>query len=430
MALAAALRRLGADQGNEDTLTGRAESGLSEASVIRATHPPPVPAGDPGAFAAARVYWTAFIGLLFDYYDLYLFVYLEKTLAAEFALTEYGSDALQFTGLAGVGLGALAFGWLADRFGRGRMMLTVFGVYVLGIAGLSLAWDYGSLLSFRLLASLALGAEWGISHTYLAERVDRATRYRFSALLQFAILGGLLSALAKNHLLPVLGWRWLLAASIVPVAVLSAIRWRMLVADTGFRKPDTGKKRTATAIENRKSKIENGRAFAVCFGLASLTIASGTMNVFFAKDLPQGVWYTVFFWLNVAPGMLFGAWVVRRAGVGGALAAYAAALLGLSIWAWASPWPGRHLAFAFALPLLNGIPFGLMGAFFNEVFGEYRTMLSGAAYNLGRILAGFSPALIAALGLHEGGRYFLFAAVLGLGVAVLSAAAARLPRRL
>ncbi len=122
----------------------------------------------------ARTYWTAFIGLLFDYYDLYLFVYLERTLAAAFALTPAASDALQFVGLAGVGVGALILGALADRFGRGRMMLAVFGVYVAGIAGLSLAWNFGSLLGFRLLASVALGAEWGISHTYLAERVDRA----------------------------------------------------------------------------------------------------------------------------------------------------------------------------------------------------------------------------------------------------------------
>ena len=50
----------------------------------------------------ARIYWTAFIGLLFDYYDLYLFVYLEKVLAAQFALTPAGSNALQFIGLAGV----------------------------------------------------------------------------------------------------------------------------------------------------------------------------------------------------------------------------------------------------------------------------------------------------------------------------------------
>ena len=376
--------------------------------------------------SSARVYWTAFIGLLFDYYDLYLFIYLEKPLADYFALTPAASDALQFVGLAGVGLGALGFGWLADRFGRGRMMLAVFGVYVLGIAGLSLAGSYAALLGFRLLASLALGAEWGISHTYLAERVDRATRYRFSALLQFAILGGLLAALAKLYLLPAWGWRALFAASIAPVAILSFVRWRVLVTD----RVGSALGRDSSAASGLPTAVhENFRAFAVCFGLASLTIASGTINVFYAKDLPQSVVYTVFFWVNVAPGMLLGAWVVRRLGVGRALAFYAVALLALSLWAWSSAWPQRALAFALVLPLLNGVPFGLMGAFFNEVFGAYRTTLSGAAYNLGRILAGFSPALITGLGLHEGGSYFLFTAVLGAGVLALSRGAARLKPR-
>jgi hypothetical protein len=390
--------------------------------------------------SSARVYWTAFIGLLFDYYDLYLFVYLEKTLADYFTLTPAASNALQFVGLAGVGVGALGFGWLADRFGRGRMMLAVFGVYVLGIAGLSLAGSYASLLGFRLLASLALGAEWGISHTYLAERVDRATRYRFSAWLQFAILGGLLAALAKLYVLPAWGWRGLFAASIAPIVVLTFVRWRVLAGEAEEPKAK-GESHTTSpgSFDLRPSTFdgmglpaalrENARAFAVCFGIASLTIASGTINVFYAKDLPQSVVYTVFFWGNVAPGMLLGAWVVRRLGVGRALAFYATALLTVSIWAWSSAWPQRTLAFALVLPLLNGVPFGLMGAFFNEVFGAYRTTLSGAAYNFGRILAGFSPALITVLGLHQGGSYFLFTAVLGAGVLALSRAAARLAPR-
>ncbi len=406
--------------------------------------------------STARIYWTAFIGLLFDYYDLYLFVYLEKVLAAHFALTPAESNTLQFIGLAGVGAGALGFGALADRLGRGRMMLAVFGVYVLGIAGLSVAWNFASVLGFRLLASLALGAEWGISHTYLAERVDRLTRYRFSALLQFAILGGLLAALARICLLPAWGWRWLFAASIAPIAVLSLVRWRVLAGEDcaagasllarrgdnripldtlgalslskqlGALRLSNGQ--AGSCVDLREIWIKNAGAFAVCFGIASLTIASGTINVFYAKDLPQSVIYTVFFWCNVVPGMLVGAWAVRRLGVGRALAIYAAALVALSVWAWTSAWPQRNLAFALALPLLNGLPFGLMGAFFNEVFGEYRTMLSGAAYNLGRILAGFSPALITVLGLHQGGSYFLFTAAMGVGVLALSTAAARLTR--
>jgi fucose permease len=385
--------------------------------------------GNPGSQSSpARIYWTAFIGLLFDYYDLYLFVYLEKVLADHFTLTPGASNTLQFAGLAGVGLGALGFGWLADRFGRGRMMLAVFSVYVLGIAGLSLAGSFASVLGFRLLASLALGAEWGISHTYLAERVDRTTRYRFAALLQLAILGGLLAALARIYLLPAWGWRWLFAASIVPIAILSFVRWRVLATETGNRMPDAGKADATGAPGIWQLATGNAVPFAVCFGIASLTIASGTINVFYAKDLPQSVVYTVFFWCNVVPGMLAGAWVVRRQGVGRALAIYAAALIGLSVWAWTSSWPHRALAFALVLPLLNGIPFGLMGAFFNEVFGEYRTMLSGAAYNLGRILAGFSPTLITVLGLHQGGSYFLFTAALGAGVLALSIKATRLTR--
>jgi AAHS family cis,cis-muconate transporter-like MFS transporter len=358
--------------------------------------------------SVSRVYWTAFIGLFFDYYDLFLFIFLEKALAGHFALSGGASDGLQFTGLAGVGLGALGFGWLADRFGRGRTMLAVFGVYLLGVAGLSLAWNFGSLLGFRLLASLALGAEWGISHTFLNEQVGRERSYRFAALLQFAILGGLLAALASRYLLPAWGWRWLFAASLVPVALLSLFRWRMLAAAPEGERRETGALGAAVAASLRP--------FLLCLGLASLTLASGFVNVFFVKELPQSLLYTVLFWVNLAPGMLAGAWIVRRAGVRRALAGYAVALTGLSLFAWGSNWEGRTLAYALVLPALNGIPLGLMGAYFNEVFGRYRTMLSGAAYNLGRILAGFSPLLITALGLHTGGNYFLFTAGLALGV--------------
>jgi hypothetical protein len=409
----------------------------------------------PAPESSARVYWTAFIGLFFDYYDLYLFVYLEKTLAAYFSLGPAQSSWLQFTGLAGVGIGALLFGYLADRFGRGRMMLAVFGVYAAGVAGLSLAWNYESLLAFRLLASLSLGAEWGISHTYLAERVEGTRRYRFSALLQFSILGGLLAAMMTRYALPVWGWRWLFAASIAPVAVLAFWRWRALRASEvtlpvlsafaggfGEARP-TGRSalqesrapRQALGPElvERASTLPqairaNWRPFLLCFGLASLTIASGTMNVFYARDLPQSPLYTVLFWGNVVPGMLAGAWVVRRWGVARAMGVYAAGLLGLSLAAWlGASSPGSAglarsgLLFALCLPLLNGIPFGLMGAYFNEVFGDFRTMFSGATYNLGRIAAGFAPVLITGLGLHQGGRYFLFTAGLGLGVLGLAA---------
>jgi len=356
----------------------------------------------------ARVYWTAFIGLFFDYYDLYLFVYLEKTLAGHFQLSGGESSWLQFAGLASVGAGSLLFGYLADRFGRARLLLAVFGVYGAGIAGISLAQDYGSLVAWRVVASLALGAEWGISHSLLAGCATRGQRYRLSALLQFSILGGLLAALAARYALPALGWRWMFALSIIPVALLSVWRWRGLVAESDLNVRETAP--LLTALRGQ------GRRFAVGLALAALTIASGTINVFYAKELPQSVWYTAAFWGLVAPGMLGGAWLVGRMGVRRALQLYAGGLVALSLICWQMNRPEGKMIFALMLPVLNGIPFGLMGAYFNELFGEYRTMLSGSAYNLGRILAGLAPVMLTSLGLAEGGRYFLFTATLGLAV--------------
>jgi MFS family permease len=364
--------------------------------------------------STARVYWTAFIGLFFDYYDLYLFVYLEKVLAARFALDAQASHWLQFAALAAVGVGSLCFGYLADRWGRGRVMLSVFAVYAVGIAGISLATSVPMLVIARVVASLALGAEWGISHAYLVERIGRERRYGFAALLQFSLLGGLLAALAARFGAPAIGWRLLFALSIVPVAVLSLVRWRALAS------PGEAGRRAKTPPPLRRAIAGNAGAFVFCLALAGVSIASGTMNVFYSKELPQSPWFPVGFWCAVVPGMLLGAAGVRRFGVGTTLAGYAAGLIALSLAVWLSAATDRAVAFSLVLSFLNGIPFGLMGAFFNEMFSDYRTMLSGAAYNLGRILAGFSPVLITTLGLERGGNYFLFTA--GLGVVVLALA--------
>ncbi|MEZ5277556.1 MAG: MFS transporter [Opitutaceae bacterium] len=363
--------------------------------------------------SAARVYWTAFIGLFFDYYDLYLFVYLDRVLADAFAMSVGQRDLSQFVGLAGVGLGALLFGYLADRLGRRRLLIVVLIVYLLGIAGLSLSWNTGSLIFFRLLASMALGGEWGISHTYMAENIHGKRRYLFSALLQFSILGGLLAWAMKSYALPSVGWRGLFALSLIPIVVLSLIRFRSLVRPSG--EPRSSGSLFRVLFRSRGP-------FFVCLLLAGFSIASGTVNLFVVKELPQSTLFTMLFWLNVAPGMLLGAALVRRAGVRPAMILYAGLLAGLSVFAQWSNWPLRQYAFALALPLFNGIPFGLMGAFFNEMFSDYRTALSGAAYNLGRILGGFAPVLVTSLSLHEEGRYYGFSLALGAAVLVVALA--------
>ena len=75
-------------------------AGINCRGTVRLTRPPAAayrcPTLSPLAPAtesSARVYWTAFIGLFFDYYDLFLFIYLEKVLAGHFGLSDSASSA-------------------------------------------------------------------------------------------------------------------------------------------------------------------------------------------------------------------------------------------------------------------------------------------------------------------------------------------------
>ena len=77
--------------------------------------------------------------------------------------------------------------------------------------------------------------------------------------------GGLLAALANRYLLPAWGWRWLFAASLVPVVTLSLARWRML-AGAARLKREAIRPRVLFVVstETGGSVVTSDGACAVC----------------------------------------------------------------------------------------------------------------------------------------------------------------------
>ena len=137
----------------------------------------------------------------------------------------------------------------------------------------------------------------------MAENIQGKRRYLFSALLQFSILGGLLAWAMKSYALPTVGWRGLFALSLIPIVVLSLIRFRSLA------RPSNEPRSTGSFF---RILYQSRGPFVACLLLAAFSIASGTVNLFVVKELPQSTFFTVLFWFNVAPGMLIGAALVRR----------------------------------------------------------------------------------------------------------------------
>lgn len=114
--------------------------------------------------------------------------------------------------LIGIMVGAIAFGYLADRFGRKRLFQLTLAMYALFTILTAFSWNYPSLLIWRFLTALGVGAEYSCINAAIGEFVPRRQRgTATAAVINFWSIGALLaagvSAIFLATLPPALGWR-------------------------------------------------------------------------------------------------------------------------------------------------------------------------------------------------------------------------------
>jgi MFS transporter, putative metabolite transport protein len=147
--------------------------------------------------------------------------------APELALGAWWLGILGGASLAGLFLGAILTGPLADRFGRRR----IFASNMLLACILSLLQFFASsgpeLLVLRVAIGFLLGTDYVVSKALLTEFVPRRLRGRVLGQLSVAWAGGYACAYAVGFALSSHGphsWRWMLLSSAVPCLLIAPLR--------------------------------------------------------------------------------------------------------------------------------------------------------------------------------------------------------------
>jgi putative MFS transporter len=155
-----------------------------------------------------RIFWLVGAGMFFDGYDLYVAGgVLAATIQSKFSTLPQNLQFLSLT-FVGMTLGALATGFIGDRFGR-RFTYQV-NLLIFGLASLAAAFaqDMTQLIACRFVQGLGLGAEIVVGYSTLTEFVPPATRGRWLSFMAFLTVCGFPATAVLGYLIiPNWGWR-------------------------------------------------------------------------------------------------------------------------------------------------------------------------------------------------------------------------------
>ena len=198
-----------------------------------------------------RVFWTCSVAWTLDAMDALVYQYLIPTLIVVFGMSLAQAAAIASASYFASAIGGWFGGWLADRFGRVRVLqITILWFSFFSFLS-GFAQNYDQLMIIRVLQGIGFGAEWAVGAVLLGEMI--APKHRGKALgsvqTGVAVGSGIAALLAGPFVAlfpPDLGWRIVFWIGLLPAVLIFFVR-------RGDDESEIFKKSNAARIEGKRS---------------------------------------------------------------------------------------------------------------------------------------------------------------------------------
>lgn len=365
---------------------------------------------------ARKALGAASLGWMLDSFDVMLYSLVLASLMADLNLAKAEAGVLGSITLVAAAVGGLAFGHIADRFGRTRAMMASMLIYATFTAACGLAQNFTQLAVFRIFLGFGMGGEWASGAALVSETWPARHRGKALGLMQSSwAIGYALAAIVTALVLPVWGWRAVFFVGILPAFATLWIRrnvkeseaWlhgRAIAAPVfdGFRKilsPAYRKVTIAITLMNSCTLFAWWGFNLWVPAYLSLPIASGGVGLDARAMSALVIFMQVGMWFGYVTFGFVSDWVGRKPSYVTYLLAAAALLLLYS--ATRNPWLllalGPFVAF-FGTGYYTGL---------GTVTAEYyptsvRATAQGFTYNVGRVASALAPFTVGRLAETEG----------------------------
>jgi putative MFS transporter len=234
-----------------------------------------------------------------DGYDLGIISVVLPAITHELSLSVFMVGLIGASTLIGIFFGAPVVGWLTDRLGRRKLFtIDIVSFVILGVLQLFVAAGW-QLLVVRLLLGVAIGAEYAIGPTMLAELCPSHGRGERLSWLQTMWYIGFLAAVVIAYTLTAahVPWRWILATSAIPAMVTFVLRYGLPESPRWLLSRDRIEE--ARQIVN---KYLGGEAYFTTEQLAGESVRPGRIRELFAPGMrTRTAFASIFYFCVVAP---------------------------------------------------------------------------------------------------------------------------------
>src|SRR4029077_18143569 len=126
-------------------------------------------------------------------------------------------------------VGALAFSWAAERYGRVPCAAAATAIYALMSLACAGAWGFGVLLTCRFIQGIGVGGEMPVAATYISELSRARGRGRFFMLYEMIFpIGLMVTGQVGALLVPLLGWQIMFMIGGIPGLAIALALLRLL----------------------------------------------------------------------------------------------------------------------------------------------------------------------------------------------------------
>lgn len=176
-----------------------------------------------------RFWLLAGLGIMLDGFDFFVIGVANPLISEDFQASPVERGLISAAAIVGAIAGAWLLGPLGDRIGRARIFRVDLWLFVIFSGCCMLAWDPWSLIGFRFMLGVAIGLDYPIAASYLAEILPSRRRGRWLvgafSLQAAGILLGALAGVVILHLLPEPGsWRIMLGFGMLPALLIIWLR--------------------------------------------------------------------------------------------------------------------------------------------------------------------------------------------------------------